>query len=135
MEELAIITTRYEKEEGYNLEYKIKQILTGLNFPENMYNQKITDLSGGQKSRVALGKILLREPELLILDEPTNHLDLHSKEVIKKMLESFNGTTIIVSHDRDLLESVSNKVWLIKDKKLKIYDDAMEWFNEIFKEN
>lgn len=70
--------------------------------------------------------MLLVKPHIIVMDEPTNHLDLHSKEVIKKMLESFNGTTIIVSHDRDLLESVSNKVWLIKDKKLKIYDDAME---------
>jgi ATPase subunit of ABC transporter with duplicated ATPase domains len=59
--------------------------------------------------------MLLVKPHIIVMDEPTNHLDLHSKEVIKNMLDSFHGTTIIVSHDRDLLQSVSNKVWLIRD--------------------
>jgi ATPase subunit of ABC transporter with duplicated ATPase domains len=74
----------------------------------------------------------LTSPDVIVMDEPTNHLDLHSKEVIKKMLEWFNWTTIIVSHDRDLLESVSNKVWLIKDWILVIYREAEKWFEEIF---
>jgi ATPase subunit of ABC transporter with duplicated ATPase domains len=67
--------------------------------------------------------MLLVKPHIIVMDEPTNHLDIHSKEVIKKMLQGFGGTTIIVSHDRDLLESVSNKVWLIKERMLVIYDE------------
>lgn len=114
---------------------EIRTILWWLLITWDKVDQKISTLSGWERAKVALTKMLLVKPHIIVMDEPTNHLDLHSKEVIKKMLESFNGTTIIVSHDRDLLESVSNKVWLIKDKKLKIYDDAMEWFSEIFKEN
>ncbi len=76
--------------------------------------------------------MLLTKPDVIVMDEPTNHLDLHSKEVIKQMLDWFNWTTIIVSHDRDLLESVSNKVWLIKDWILIIYREAEKWFKEIF---
>ena len=121
IEELAIITTRYEKEEGYNLEYKIKQILTGLNFPENMYNQKITDLSGGQKSRVALGKILLREPELLILDEPTNHLDISAIEWLEEFLKSYNKAFILISHDRYFLNNVVKTVYELERKEISIY--------------
>jgi ATP-binding cassette subfamily F protein 3 len=59
--------------------------------------------------------MLLAKPHIIIMDEPTNHLDLHSKNVIKNMLQHFNGTSMIVSHDRDLLESTSNTIWLIKD--------------------
>ena len=77
MEELGKITARYEQNEGYAVEYKVKQILNGLSLAESLWNNKVGDLSGGQMSRVALGKILLEEPELLILDEPTNHLDLN----------------------------------------------------------
>ncbi|MGB2111471.1 MAG: hypothetical protein ACPHY8_06780 [Patescibacteria group bacterium] len=58
--------------------------------------------------------MLLVKPHVIIMDEPTNHLDIHSKQVIKKMLQEFEGTTMIVSHDRDILEAISNKIWLVK---------------------
>lgn len=121
MEELAIVTTRYEKEEGYSLEYKIKQILTGLNFPESMYRQNICDLSGGQKSRVALGKILLREPELLVLDEPTNHLDINAIEWLEEFLKNYNKAFILISHDRYFLNNVVKMVYEIEKKSVNIY--------------
>jgi ATPase subunit of ABC transporter with duplicated ATPase domains len=76
--------------------------------------------------------MLLSRPDIIVMDEPTNHLDIHSKQVIKKMLQSFQGTTLIVSHDRDLLESVSNKLWLIKDMQLVTYDEPSKGFGEIF---
>lgn len=72
---------------------------------------------------MALTKMLLTHPHVIIMDEPTNHLDLHSKNVIKNMLEHFDGTSIIVSHDRDLLESISNQVWLIREGKLMTFSD------------
>ncbi|OQY41232.1 MAG: ABC transporter ATP-binding protein [Fusobacteriia bacterium 4572_74] len=121
MEELAKLNTRYEQEEGYVVEYKVKQILNGLNFPEHLWKQKVDDLSGGQQSRVALGKILLDEPELLILDEPTNHLDLNAIEWLERYLNSYNKAFILISHDRYFLDNVINRVFEIEDKTINIY--------------
>jgi ATP-binding cassette subfamily F protein 3 len=115
----------------YENETEIRTILWWLLITWDKVEQKISTLSGWERAKVALTKMLLVKPHIIIMDEPTNHLDLHSKEVIKKMLEWFNGTTIIVSHDRDLLESVSNKIWLIKDKVLSVYNEPEKWFQEL----
>ena len=90
MNELSEVSSRYEQAEGYSIEYKVKQILNGLSIPEELWDIEIKNLSGGQKSRTALGKILLEEPELLILDEPTNHLDLLAIEWLEKFLKDYN---------------------------------------------
>lgn len=121
MEELAVVTTRYEQEEGYAIEYKVKQILNGLSVQEDLWKQKIGDLSGGQKSRVALGKILLEEPELLILDEPTNHLDLVAIEWLEKFLKDYNKAVMVVSHDRYFLDNVVGRIFEIEGHTLKTY--------------
>jgi ATP-binding cassette subfamily F protein 3 len=121
MEELAKLSTKYEQEEGYAIEYKVKQVLTGLNFPENLWKNKIGDLSGGQQSRIALGKILLEEPELLILDEPTNHLDLNAIEWLEKFLKDYNKAFILISHDRYFLDNVVNKVFELERKTITSY--------------
>ncbi|MGB6129096.1 MAG: ABC-F family ATP-binding cassette domain-containing protein [Psychrilyobacter sp.] len=121
MEKLAILNTRYEQGEGYVIEYKVKQILNGLNFPEHLWKQKVDDLSGGQQSRVALGKILLEEPELLILDEPTNHLDLNAIEWLERYLNSYNKAFILISHDRYFLDNVINRVFEIENKTINLY--------------
>lgn len=120
-EELAVVTTRYEQEEGYAIEYKVKQILNGLSVQEDLWKQKIGDLSGGQKSRVALGKILLEEPELLILDEPTNHLDLVAIEWLEKFLKDYNKAVMVVSHDRYFLDNVVGRIFEIEGHTLKTY--------------
>lgn len=121
MEELGEVSERYEKHEGYSIEYKIKQILNGLNIPENLWTMKIGNLSGGQNSRVALAKILLKEPDLLILDEPTNHLDLTSIEWLEKILKDYNKAIILISHDVYFLDNVVNRVFEIEGKRLKDY--------------
>ncbi|WP_027128879.1 ABC-F family ATP-binding cassette domain-containing protein [Fusobacterium perfoetens] len=121
MEELAVVTTRYEQEEGYAIEYKVKQVLNGLSISEDLWQQRIGDLSGGQKSRTALGKILLEEPELLILDEPTNHLDLLAIEWLEKFLKDYNKAVMVVSHDRYFLDNVVGRIFEIEGHTLKTY--------------
>ena len=101
---------------------EIRSMLGGLLISGEKVDQTIKTLSGWERAKVALTKMLLKKPHLIIMDEPTNHLDLHSKNVIKHMLENFNGTSLIVSHDRDLLEHTSNKIWHIKEWVL--YTDA-----------
>ena len=127
--EISIIEELWK---DYENETEIRTILWWLLITWDKVEQKISTLSGWERAKVALTKMLLVKPHIIVMDEPTNHLDLHSKEVIKKMLEWFNWTTIIVSHDRDLLESVSNKVWLIKDKVLSIYNEPEKGFEEVF---
>ena len=124
MEELGEVSERYERHEGYSIEYKIKQILNGLNIPENLWTMKIENLSGGQNSRVALAKILLEEPDLLILDEPTNHLDLTSIEWLEKILKDYNKAIILISHDVYFLDNVVNRIFEIEGKRLKDYKNG-----------
>lgn len=130
--ELSIIKDLWK---DYENETEIRTILWGLLITWDKVHQKISTLSGWERAKVALTKMLLVKPHIIVMDEPTNHLDLHSKAVIKKMLESFNGTTIIVSHDRDLLTQVSNKIWLIKEKVLVVYNEPEKGFEEIFWDN
>jgi ATP-binding cassette subfamily F protein 3 len=113
-------------------EKEIRSMLGWLLITWDKVHQSIATLSGGERAKVALTKMLLAKPDIIVMDEPTNHLDIHSKQVIKKMLQWFQGTTLIVSHDRDLLESVSNKLWLIKGNILAVYDEPEKWFREIF---
>ena len=121
MEELGKITARYEQNEGYAIEYKVKQVLNGLSLPEKLWATKVGDLSGGQMSRVALGKILLEEPELLILDEPTNHLDLNAIEWLEKMLKDYKNAVMVISHDIYFLDNVVNRIFEMEGKTLKTY--------------
>ena len=116
----------------YENEREIRTMLGGLLITGDKVDQTIATLSGWERAKVALTKMLLSRPDIIVMDEPTNHLDIHSKQVIKKMLQWFGGTTLIVSHDRDLLESISNKLWLIKDMQLVTYDEPEKWLREIF---
>ncbi|NRH21173.1 ABC-F family ATP-binding cassette domain-containing protein [Candidatus Gracilibacteria bacterium] len=111
---------------------EIRSMLGGLLISGEKVDQTIQTLSGGERAKVALTKMLLTRPHVIIMDEPTNHLDLHSKNVIKHMLENFDGTSLIVSHDRDLLEHISNKVWLIGGGVLRTFNDPEKGFSEVF---
>ena len=89
-------------------------------------------LSGGERGRLALAKLLLEPVNLLILDEPTNHLDMHSKDVLKQALKNYDGAMIIVSHDRDFLSGLTSKVYEFKDKNVKEHiGDVYEFLNKV----
>lgn len=119
---LSDLNLKYEHLDGYNIEYKIRQVLNGLGFSQEESMLKISALSGGQKSRAALAKLLVESPEILILDEPTNHLDINAIEWLEKFLKSYNKAFILVSHDRYFLDSVTNRIFEIENKRLKSYN-------------
>lgn len=118
----------------YDNETEIRNMLGWLLIIWDKVEQKIKTLSGWERAKVALTKMLLVKPHIIVMDEPTNHLDIHSKQVIKNMLLNFEGTTLIVSHDRDILEAISNKIWLVKWGFLNEYRETERWFAEIYKD-
>ena len=111
----------YEMWGGYNIDEKINKIMNGLEINEEMQKRKFNLLSGGEKTRVILGKILLEEPELLLLDEPSNHLDIKSVEWLEEYLNSYEGTIVIVSHDRYFLDRVANKIIALESDGVQVY--------------
>lgn len=106
---------------GYRYEADMKAVLQGLSFPESMWDQSITTLSGGQKTRLALGKHLLTKPDVLILDEPTNHLDIDTLTWLENYLSSYPGAVVIVSHDRYFLDKIVNTVYEVALQRVKKY--------------
>ena len=103
------LTEVYENRGGYTYKGEISRVLKGLGFTEIDFDKSISILSGGQKTRVALCKLLLRKPEILLLDEPTNHLDLDAIEWLENYLKEIKGTIIVISHDRFFLDAITNK--------------------------
>ena len=100
---------------------KLRSLLGAFLFKNDDIEKKVKVLSGGERSRLALIKLLLEPYNLLVLDEPTNHLDMHSKDILKKALSNYSGTLILVSHDREFLDGLVNKVYEFKDKKITPY--------------
>src|SRR5690625_5208281 len=116
-----LLLNQFQSNGGYEYEAKIRTVLSGLDFPEEDYEKSINSLSGGQKTRLALGKLLLENPDLLILDEPTNHLDIETLSWLETYLSNYNGALIIVSHDRYLLENTVSIIYEIYFQHMKKY--------------
>ncbi|MFU0824807.1 ABC-F family ATP-binding cassette domain-containing protein [Clostridium sp.] len=129
-------TTSYElynNRGGYSYKGELSRVLKGLGFTEDDYDKPISILSGGQKTRVALCKLLLSSPEILLLDEPTNHLDLDAIEWLEEYLKAYKGTIIIISHDRYFLDSITTKTFELSNGTIKSYNGNYTAFIELKK--
>ena len=115
------LTSRFERENGYAYQSEITGVLKGLGFTEEDFEKPVASLSGGQRTRVSLGKLLLTKPDILLLDEPTNHLDLHSIAWLETYLLNYPGAVLIVSHDRYFLNRVVTKIIEIEAGTLTMY--------------
>ena len=111
-------------------ETELRSILGSFLFTGDDVFKKIRVLSGGEKSRVALAKALTADANFLVLDEPTNHLDMQSVNILIQALQQFEGTFILVSHDRYLLDSVANKIWFIENRKIKEYPGTYQEYED-----
>jgi len=126
-EELTVFQTVDDVAEG-DIRTNIKNILGRFMFGGDDIDKKVANLSGGEKTRLAMVKLLLEPVNVLILDEPTNHLDLKSKDVLKEALQAFDGTLILVSHDRDFLQGLSQKVFEFKEKRVIEHFETIDAF-------
>ena len=132
LQQYARIHEQHERLGGYDYEHRINRVLGGLGFSEQDFNLPVRVLSGGQKSRATLAKLLLEEPDLLLFDEPTNHLDINGIEWLENYLNTeYNGGVLVVSHDRYFLDKVVRKVWELTDHKINIYRGNYSKFLEV----
>lgn len=128
LHEYSVRQDRFAEQGGYRFRSDVKGVLIGLGFPESDFTLRVNDLSGGQKTRLALGKLLLQEPALLILDEPTNHLDIATLTWLENYLISYAGAIVIVSHDRYFLDKIVTIVYEIAYKQTIKYHGSYTKF-------
>jgi ATP-binding cassette subfamily F protein 3 len=117
----STLQTEFERLGGYTYETRIKMILTGVGFGESDYATPLTQLSGGQKTRAMLARLLLEAPDLLVLDEPTNHLDIQAVEWLEDFLQGYEGAVLAVSHDRYFIDHFASTVWELEFGILEVY--------------
>jgi ATP-binding cassette, subfamily F, member 3 len=122
MEKYGHFQEQFERDGGYTYETRIRHVLAGLGFEPDDMARPMRQLSGGQKTRALLARLLLEDPDLLILDEPTNHLDIAAVEWLETFLSEWHGAAVIVSHDRYFLDQVVNKVWDLSPARLDEYN-------------
>lgn len=116
------LLTEFENRGGFLIQTSINKVCNGLNIDEDMLKRNFSRLSGGEKTRVNLGRIILMDSHILLLDEPTNHLDINSVEWLEEYLQSFDGTVVVVSHDRYFLDRVADRIVEIEDGTATIYE-------------
>lgn len=135
MKEYDQLTYEFERDGGYNYESQLKGVLKGLGFSEETWSMNIGILSGGQKTRIALGRLLLLKPDLLLLDEPTNHLDVESIEWLENYLKNYPHAIIMVSHDRYFIDQVTNQIIEIENGKSTLYKCSYDQYALLKKHN
>ncbi|MBM7870302.1 ATP-binding cassette subfamily F protein 3 [Clostridium pascui] len=122
IKDYSVATELYNNRGGYTYKGEISKVLKGLGFTEQDFDKAINCLSGGQKTRVSLCKLLLTNPQILLLDEPTNHLDLEAIEWLEDYLKAYKGTIIIISHDRYFLDAITNRTMELLNGRMNSYD-------------
>ncbi len=122
------MTHSFEQQDGYAFNSQVTGVLKGLGFDESEFDRPVSELSGGQKTRVSLGRLLLSHPDVILLDEPTNHLDLNSIAWLENYLTNYDGAVIIVSHDRYFLDKIVTKVVEIENTKGTIYHGNYSYY-------
>lgn len=130
METYSRLTHEFEMENGYAYKSELVGVLKGLGFPESDFEKEISTLSGGQKTRVALGRLLLSKPDIILLDEPTNHLDMDSISWLETYLLNYPGAVLIVSHDRYFLDRIVTKVIDIDNGKVSTFTGNYSAYSE-----
>lgn len=128
MKKYSDLQYKFELMDGYSYKSRIKGVLKGLGFTEDDFDRPVKSLSGGQKTRVYLGSLLLSKPDLLLLDEPTNHLDIESIAWLEDFLRSYTGAVLIISHDRYFLDKIVTKTIEIENKKSHIYEGNYSFY-------
>ena len=122
MEKYAHTLEEFDKKNGYGFRSEVRGVLRGLGFSEEEFQQPIIQLSGGEKTRVSLAKLLLSKPDILMLDEPTNHLDIEAVEWLEGFLRDYQGTVLMISHDRYFLDQLVTRIMEIENHQLESYN-------------
>jgi ATP-binding cassette subfamily F protein 3 len=145
LEEYGRAQEAFDKDGGYEFDVRIQQTLDGLGLGKNCWDMPLSQLSGGQKTRALLARLLLEKPDLLMLDEPTNHLDIEAVEWLEHALESWGGAVLIVSHDRYFLDNTVNTIWEMGRTGMEVYkgnysayllqrQERWEYYERVFSE-
>lgn len=128
IERFDALSERYDREGGYTYKSEITGILSSMAFPAESYHKKISTLSGGERTRLALACLLLKKPDILFLDEPTNHLDIGTLKWLEQYLRGYKGTVVLVSHDRYFLDQTVNRIFEVENRKLHIYEGDYSFY-------
>lgn len=120
----------YRDKGGYSYKSEMNGVLSSMAFGEEFYNKKISTLSGGERTRLALACLLLKKPDLLFLDEPTNHLDIGTLKWLEQYLKAYKGTILLVSHDRYFLDQIVNRIFEVENHRLETYEGSYSQYAE-----
>lgn len=128
LERYDALQEQYRDQGGYTYKSEMTGILSSMAFREDSYNKRISTLSGGEKTRLALACLLLKKPDILFLDEPTNHLDIGTLKWLEQYLKGYKGTIVVISHDRYFLDETVNRIFEIDDHRLNIYEGNYSFY-------